>query len=211
MSGTFLCEAPAGRVPRKKVPDTCLPPDPSVPDLSNVNNQSTDRGPWRFDSVFAHALAVVLAAWIVGAALLMATQAWYAPQHFAAVGMVTAFSGLVAVVALLPGLLVAGWSTASPRGRAENDYSTPLMASVILRLVGTVALFLLCRYQMAAADELIAAVVVGWYVFLTIVEVTALARRLPQFGEGLNRGPLGGVASNHRDLGRSEISVGSTV
>ena len=176
-----------------------------------MNNQSTDRGTSRFDSVFAPALAVVFAAWLAGATFLLAAQAWFAPQHLAAIGMVTAFSGLVAVFALMPGLFMCGSSTPSPNGRAKNDYSTPLMASVILRLVGTVALFLLCRYQMAASDELIAAAVVGWYVFLTIVEVTALARRLPQFGAGPNRGQLGGVASNHRDLARSEIGVSNTV
>jgi len=50
--------------------------------------------------------------------------------------------------------------------------------SMALRLVGTVALFMLCRYHLAASDRLIALWVLSWYGWLTFVEVVSLCREV---------------------------------
>jgi hypothetical protein len=55
-----------------------------------------------------------------------------------------------------------------------------LVAGVMIRLLGTVALFLTCRYHMATAVGVIAAMTIGWYVLLTSIEVFVVARELPR-------------------------------
>ena len=55
-----------------------------------------------------------------------------------------------------------------------------LVAGVMIRLLGTVALFLTCRYHMATSVGVIAAMTIGWYVLLTSIEVVVLARELPR-------------------------------
>lgn len=52
-----------------------------------------------------------------------------------------------------------------------------IVASVMaIRAGGTVALFVLCRYQFGGDDNASTALVVTWYVYLTAVEVVAFAR-----------------------------------
>ena len=139
-----------------------------------VKSQGTTRAA-RLDPVFVHALKRVSAAWLIAACVVVSAQALIAPEHLAVVSVVSLASILVAALALMPGLL------ADSQKSSQGDYSAPLMASVLLRLVGTVALFLLCRYHLAANDDLLAGIVIGWYVFLTVVEVVALVRRMPGF------------------------------
>lgn len=58
--------------------------------------------------------------------------------------------------------------------------TSSLVAGVLIRLLGTVALFLTCRYHMATSVGIIAAMTIGWYVLLTSIEVFVLARELPR-------------------------------
>jgi hypothetical protein len=44
-----------------------------------------------------------------------------------------------------------------------------------IRALGTVALFLLCRYQMGLSLHTLAMFVCGWYALLTSIEVALLA------------------------------------
>ena len=75
---------------------------------------------------------------------------------------------------MLPGLLE---SPATATACIVN-----LMAGMPIRLVGTVALFLTCRYHMASSSEMIAGMTIGWYVLLTSIEVFVLARSVPRTG-----------------------------
>ncbi len=50
------------------------------------------------------------------------------------------------------------------------------LIGMTIRFVGTIALFVLCRYQMASADESIAAASIVWYVVLTASLTRAAAR-----------------------------------
>lgn len=93
-------------------------------------------------------------------------------------------SGAVACLALIPGLLI---QFAIPTGEAKSRSLEPwgrlivaLSLGITIRSVGTVALFLTYRYQLASSTEMIAAMVLGWYVFLTSIEVIVLARSLPE-------------------------------
>ncbi len=73
-----------------------------------------------------------------------------------------------------------------------------LVAGVMIRLLGTVALFLTCRYHMATSAGVIAAMTIGWYVLLTSIEVVVVARELPRpVGESAGtRSRLTGSASS---------------
>ncbi|MEM0924900.1 MAG: hypothetical protein AAGJ83_02570 [Planctomycetota bacterium] len=78
---------------------------------------------------------------------------------------------LVAHGSMAPGLVFQ---------RFEGGIHTAMVAGITIRLVGTVALFLTCRYQLASSAEFLAGTAIGWYVLLTSVEVVILGRRPPQ-------------------------------
>lgn len=108
---------------------------------------------------------------------------------------IAAASLVVALVAMAPGIVMdfrrgaAGAQPPASRANAKGlekawqDAKTLGLAlefsvSMLLRLVGTVALFMLCRYHLAASDRLIAGWVLGWYFWLGFVEVTWLCRAI---------------------------------
>ena len=90
-------------------------------------------------------------------------------------------SMLIAIASLIisVGALLPGWKLS----QSENASATPtdhylgtIVAAMAIRVVGTVALFLLCRYEMGLPPQTIAFFVCGWYVLLTSFEVSLLAR-----------------------------------
>jgi hypothetical protein len=99
-----------------------------------------------------------------------------------------------ALVLAVASLLIAYGSLLPLKlGRDERDHgvrvdeselasrrTSSLVAGVLIRLLGTVALFLTCRYHMATSVGIIAAMTIGWYVLLTSIEVFVLARELPR-------------------------------
>jgi hypothetical protein len=94
-------------------------------------------------------------------------------------------SAAIAVLSMIPGLLtVANRSTsARPEHPTEAHWSRfagSLAAGMMIRVTGTVALFLTCRYHMATTTEMIAGMTIGWYLLLTSLEVLVLARELPK-------------------------------
>ncbi|TWU26658.1 hypothetical protein Pla52o_05110 [Novipirellula galeiformis] len=130
----------------------------------------------------------VLAAWVVG---VVVTVGWVEVQDSSRVGdtlFVAAMSGAIALVSMLPGLCIR-WGKAvrrrltsganSPVAETSLDqFSEFAFASgmgMIFRLFGTVALFLFCRYQLAETKQWVAGFTIGWYAFLTLVEVGVLA------------------------------------
>ena len=133
---------------------------------------------------FVVALRRILVGWGCGFAVAV-TLAWFlSPGLVTAVVSISVASGMIAVAALAPitwlddrrdvSIQPAG-QTADP-SRPTGDLLSAFMLGIIVRLVGTVALFLLCRYQMGQQPEVIAVLVGGWYVFLTSLEVISLAR-----------------------------------
>jgi len=43
--------------------------------------------------------------------------------------------------------------------------------AMLIRLLGTVALFVYCRYQLAQSPDWLAIALLGWYVYLTTIEI----------------------------------------
>lgn len=103
-------------------------------------------------------------------------------------------SGIIGVIAMLPSLLSlrgikhqTGQSSRSQRGLAEHwtSIAAAVLAGTGIRMIGTVALILTCRYQMASTTEMIVAMTIGWYLLMTTIEVIALGRLLPAHARSL--------------------------
>ncbi|MGB0595709.1 MAG: hypothetical protein ACPGLY_03285 [Rubripirellula sp.] len=82
-------------------------------------------------------------------------------------GFIAVGSWVVAWISLAPGLRMTPHST---------GFCQVLLFGIVIRLLGTVALFLTCRYHMASSAEVIAGMTIGWYVLLTSIEVFVLSR-----------------------------------
>ena len=127
-----------------------------------------------FRRPFARALA-----WVIGGgAVALAAMIFFINQIDAALLndaiVIAMFSVMIACLAMLPGLLV---------GRCSDGILVNLMAGIPIRLVGTVALFLACRYHMASPSEAIAVITISWYLLLTSIEVLVLVRQSPGLAE----------------------------
>ena len=126
----------------------------------------------------------ILLGWGSGFVAVLALVAWLSPDLLMSTVLISLASGLIAVAALCP---IMGANDRRGESTLQTDRDTvqpgpsvelvaAFMIGIVVRLVGTVALFLLCRYQMVQHPEVIALLVGGWYVFLTSLEVVSLAR-----------------------------------
>ena len=98
-------------------------------------------------------------------------------------------SGVIASLSMLPGLL-GGPTFGRSESETESEtlgqwsrFSAAAMVGLIIRVTGTLALFLTCRYHMASTSEMIAAMTIGWYLLLTSIEVFVLVRALPNVAQ----------------------------
>jgi hypothetical protein len=130
-------------------------------------------------SVFIAALLRVLAVWILGAFVVLAGTAKFAPGFVQAAAWITAISGIVSVLALLPGILI-GSDSVAPSNRPVV-FMVACLAAMTIRIVGTVALLVVCGYQMHIPLQALALFVCGWYLLLTAVEIIWLAKGSSQF------------------------------
>ena len=100
-------------------------------------------------------------------------------------GVIALASGAIAFLALLPGI-AGGPQSASSRVTADElarlwqHVVFSVFAGMAIRLTGTVALFLTCRYHMASPAEMIATITIAWYIALTLIEVTVLVWEQPK-------------------------------
>lgn len=120
---------------------------------------------------FARALAWVIAPWAMAAVVMVAVVNSLNPALLSMAVIIAIASVLIACLSMLPGLL---------RRAQSGGIVVAVMAGIMIRLIGTVALFLTCRYHMASPVEMIAAMTIGWYVLLTSIEVFVLIRESPR-------------------------------
>jgi hypothetical protein len=97
---------------------------------------------------------------------------------------IAVMSGLISVCALIPGMTLATpqfpiESRLSRRQRIQRSglFLIGVQATMIIRVIGTVALLVLCRYQVEQPVETIVFFVCGWYIALTAFEVFWLAKK----------------------------------
>ena len=147
---------------------------------------------------FVHALTWVIMGWSIVTAILWCTIDHRDTGLFADVLVISVASGVVACVAVVPGMLI---QLVPSKGKVKYQsaelwgrLTTALAAGMMIRSTGTVALFLTYGYQLASSTEMIAGMTLGWYVFLTSIEVLVLAKTLPKSAE-----PSAGTAVVHVD------------
>lgn len=151
--------------------------------MVNQERQTTKASPPSWKQPFRATFSAAMVAWLLG--LLATSLLFFGDRNLLFVSCLLAVcSGAIAFCSVLGGLLTAK-SVESRRGEVATTADwTGLAAAVALgmsiRVLGTVALFLTCRYHMATSTEMIAGLTIGWYVYLTSVEVFVLARELPK-------------------------------
>ncbi len=128
--------------------------------------------------IFHRALLAAITAWFVGLGVSEAAIYIIATEHFGLATIIAVCSGGIAILAMVPGVLLERAAS-----RPTAGYFTVLMASIVLRLIGTVALFVLCRYHMANSLEIAAILTIVWYVYLSTVEVVVLAKQLSRLDQ----------------------------
>lgn len=140
------------------------------------------------DQPFTCGLIATAAAWVCGAALslLLIASGWLTTDRRLA-AMVVLGSGAVALAAAVPGMVHEQFDRRSISGVAAERLAIGFSAGVVIRLLGTVALLGLCSYHLPAAKEQIAGWTLAWYVYLTTIDVTALAVLLPRRDGRLER------------------------
>ena len=97
---------------------------------------------------------------------------------------IAVMSGLISVCALIPGMTLTTpqfpvESKLSRQQRIQRSglFLVGVQATMIIRVIGTVALLVLCRYQVEQPVETIVLFVCGWYIALTAFEVFWLAKK----------------------------------
>ncbi len=88
--------------------------------------------------------------------------------------MIAVLSGLISVVALLPGSIMVGVSNHPSPNIRFGSFAAAMGFGMIFRFAGTLALFLFCRYHLAQTQQWTAIATILWYVFLTSVEIIAV-------------------------------------
>jgi hypothetical protein len=125
----------------------------------------------------------VAAAWLVASVALLATTVAFEAVvgwHFVAVDQlawVSLASGLITLASLVPGLVI-GRGVPADKVALTGTAVVATSSALGIRFAGTVALFVACRYHFGEESSSIAFSVIGWYVFLTSIEVHGLARGL---------------------------------
>ncbi|EMI21162.1 membrane protein [Rhodopirellula maiorica SM1] len=140
--------------------------------------------------LYRQTLGWVVAAWLVATAIAMSVVMIRDEDRSGDVFFVALMSGVIALMSMLPGLCLRRAKAIRSQlasGSAENQAGSGVSADpfgdfvlasgmgMIFRLFGTVALFLFCRYQLAESSQWVAGFTIGWYAYLTSVEVGVLA------------------------------------
>lgn len=135
--------------------------------------------PQTIRGLFAGVLCRVLLTWTVLAIISTITLACLSPELTWPSLTIAGMSGLISVVALVPGMSQAGHTTANgsdSKSTGTMMFLIACVAAMAIRVAGTVALLVACRYQMGLPLQTMALLVCGWYVVLTSVEITWLAK-----------------------------------
>ncbi len=146
------------------------------PTVASVIQPADTRTPSPAGSIMFTLLPRLSSLWAILFAAVSLTVYWTVPELLWQSILIAVASGLISSAALLPSLQLG--DSADAPAVAANKHFTAILVSMAIRVAGTVALFLFCRYQMGLPPGAIAAMVCGWYVLLTSFEVFLLARSM---------------------------------
>ncbi len=131
---------------------------------------------------FRHILGRIALAWVVGCAVAsLVGVLGLADMAEHRILRISFASGFIGFAAILPFSRKAAWRIggAPVAGFLAGELGLFVAFSIGMgiRITGTVALFLACRYQMVASEGEIAAFVLVWYVYLTLIEIALVLYR----------------------------------
>ena len=130
--------------------------------------------------IFAAALrrTVTTSVAVLGGASVV--LAWVAPAQVTATIWIGVASMVISAAALTPGMMIRTPGISVAGGKRTQVTAQLFLIGVTVamgvRFAGTVALFVMCRYQFGLNQQNIALHVCGWYVLLTSLEIFFLAR-----------------------------------
>ena len=158
-------------------------------------NPASERMPPHSQPPYRWSFFAILVAWFAGAILMMGFSHYdVLPFPPRLIWLVTIGSGMVGLAAGIPGVL----GELTQRGDTSPGQITfGFSAGSLVRLFGTIALIALCRYHMPAATHEAAITILGWYCYLTTVDVVVLARLLPR-GDRIDLNCGGGTDGDSR-------------
>ena len=127
-------------------------------------------------SQFRHILRRIALAWGVGCIIALAFGILgISDMAVHRIFRISIASGFLGFAAILPFSSSAarrlGGAPAVELLNGELGLFVAFSIGMGIRITGTVALFLACRYQMVAPDGEIAAFVLTWYLYLTLIEI----------------------------------------
>ena len=135
-------------------------------------------------SLFGKVTSRMLLVWAVLTGFSSVAVYFSATDLFWPTTFIAVMSGLISICALIPGMTLASpqfpvESKLSRQQRIQRSglFLVGVQATMIIRVIGTVALLALCRYQMGLPVETIVLFVCGWYIALTAFEVFWLAKK----------------------------------
>jgi hypothetical protein len=134
--------------------------------------------------LFGRVMSSMLLVWVVLAVVFSVAVYFSAIELIWPASFIAVMSGLISICALIPGMALTApqfpvESKLSRQQRIQRSglFLVGVLATMIIRAVGTVALLVLCRYQMVLPVETIVLFVCGWYIALTAFEVYWLAQK----------------------------------
>jgi hypothetical protein len=158
--------------------------------MTHEPNETHDAFGHSLKRSYARALRWMIAGWLVGIAFvvpLVGSDSGMLPDALA----IAVASAAIACLSMIPGFLTLTHTRKPARPERQTEthgsrFAGSLAAGMLIRVTGTVALFLTCRYHMATTTEMIAGMTIGWYLLLTSLEVLVLARELPKTAKAPN-------------------------
>jgi hypothetical protein len=125
---------------------------------------------------FRRIVRLAAIAWMVGVAIsLLVGISGITALSLGQIARISAASGFLGLVAILPfsnkAVQRLGGASVAEVLSSEVGLFVAFSIGMGIRIAGTVALFLACRYQMVATDGEIAAFVLAWYLYLTLIEI----------------------------------------
>ncbi len=128
--------------------------------------------------IFIAALIRLLVCWLTMFVMVSLATYLIDREVLAEATLIALASGVISAMALLPGISMAFanfGSSGDQRPTVASKIVATIVAAMAIRVTGTVALLLLCRYQMVLPPRTMALFVGGWYAWLTSIEVYLLA------------------------------------
>ena len=77
--------------------------------------------------------------------------------------------------------LALGENRGAPKSVAAAGVSSVMLSGMAIRFIGTIALFVVCRYQMAASDDFIALTCIAWYLIFSAIITHAMSTEVKHF------------------------------